>query len=117
MTDYDWYSPSSVRAATDGIRAEGTKWYGFADKMEGVAKAMADMTLQPTAFAVIDVSTAMTMTDQHGAYTKTQLWLTELFRDATNRFNELGDALKKCADDYDRSDGRSAGSFDAIAKS
>jgi hypothetical protein len=117
MTDFDWYSPSSVEAATEGIRGEATKWYGFADTMETVAKAMAGMTLEPTAFAVIDVSTGLTMTDQHGAYSKTQWWLTDLFRDATNRFNELGDALKTIANDYERTDGRSAGSFDAIAKS
>lgn len=117
MTDYDWFSAEGVEAATDGMRAEATKWYGFSDTMEAVTQNMASMTLQPNAFAVIDVSSAMTMTDQHGAYATTQTWLTGLFRDATARFNEMGDALRKCADNYDRTDGRSADSFDEIAKS
>jgi hypothetical protein len=117
MTDYDWYSAASVEVATEGMRAEAKKWYGFSDTMETVAQNMAGMTLRSTAFAVIDVSSSMTMTDQHGAYSTTQGWLTGLFRDATTRFNELGDALRKCADEYDRTDGRTVNSFDTIATS
>jgi len=117
MTDYPWLGQASIEAATEGIRAEAKKWYGFSDTMETVAQSMASMTLQPSAFAVIDVSTAMTMTDQHGAYSTAQTWLTELFRDASTKFNEMGDALKKNADEYDRTDGVSADSFDKIAKS
>ncbi|MEV1287958.1 hypothetical protein [Micromonospora sp. NPDC049679] len=117
MTDYNWFSSAPIEAATEGIRAEAKKWYGFADTTETIAQQMASMTLQPAAFAVIDVSAAMTTVDQHGAYTTTQGWLTQLFRDAAQRFNELGDALKKCANEYDETDGRSAASFDKIAKS
>ncbi|MEU7906941.1 type VII secretion target [Actinoplanes sp. NPDC049118] len=117
MTDYPWHSQASIEVATDGIRAEAKKWYGFSDTMESITQAMAGMTLQPTAFAVIDASAAMTMADQHGAYSTTQTWLTELFRDASTKFNEMGDALKKNADEYDRTDGESADSFDKIANS
>jgi hypothetical protein len=72
VTDFDWLSPGVVEAATDGIRAEARRWYDFADRMTGVAYSMADMTLSPPAFAVIDVSGAVTAADQHGAYTATR---------------------------------------------
>jgi hypothetical protein len=118
MTDYDWLSEESVEAATDGIRGEAKKWFGFSDKMDTVAQNMAGLTLGPTAFMVIDPGTAlMTATDQHGAYSKTHGWLTGLFRDAAKKFDQFGNALNKCADEYDRTDGRSAASFDKIAKS
>ncbi|MEO3925148.1 hypothetical protein ABGB07_14950 [Micromonosporaceae bacterium B7E4] len=116
MSDYDWFSAESIEAATDGIRAEAKKWFGFSDKMETIAQSMASLTLQPTAFLVIDPGTAaMTMTDQYGAYHKTHGWLTGLFQDATTKFDEFGNALNKCADEYDRTDGRSKASFDEIA--
>ena len=116
MTDHDWLSAESIETATDGIRAEATKWHAFSDTMGGVAQRLAGLTLVPTAFAVIDHSTLVTMTDQHGAYTATHSWLTGLLRDAAKRFDEMGGALKKCADEYDRSDGQSADTFDEIAK-
>jgi hypothetical protein len=115
--DYNYYTEAGIEAATDGIRAEAQKWYGFSDTMGTIKQAMEGLTLQPAAFAVIDVSGAMTMTDQIGAYNTTQGWLTGLFQDATTRFDEMGDALKKCAADYDRADGQSALSFDQIANS
>jgi hypothetical protein len=92
----------------------------ISDTMESISQAMANLTLQPTSFAVIDapsIAGAVTLQDQYGAYATTQGWLTELFKDATQRFNEMGDALKKCADEYEETDGRSAASFDDIAKS
>jgi hypothetical protein len=118
MTDAVWNSPQTLEAGADGIRAEGTKWYGFSDQMAAVARAMAGMTLAPSAFAVVDASGvgAMTAGDQGAAYDRTQLWLTSLFTEASGKFEELGEALKACATDYERTDGNVARSFDAIAK-
>ncbi|MFG1607892.1 hypothetical protein [Actinoplanes sp. NPDC049265] len=118
MSDAVWNSPQALEAGADGIRAEGSKWYGFSDQMAAVAGAMAEMTLAPTAFTVIDASGvgAMTAGDQGAAYDRTQMWLTSLFTEASAKFEELGDALKKCATDYERTDGNVARSFDAIAK-
>ncbi|MFI5496041.1 hypothetical protein [Actinoplanes sp. NPDC051859] len=118
MTDeYPYFSQEAIEVATEGIRAEARKWYGFADQMAGIRSAMGLMTLQPTAFAVIDHAALMTSMDQAGAYSKTQEWLFSLFHDASGKMERFGDALKKCADEYDQTDGRSAKSFDNIATS
>jgi len=116
MTDYDWLSPKAIEVATNGIRAEAKKWYQLADEMAVIARTMESLTLQPSAFAVIDLVGAATTKDQHDAYAVTQDWLSQLFKEATQRFNEMGDALRRCADEYDRTDGRSAASFDQIAR-
>lgn len=116
MTDYDWLSPKAIEVATDGIRAEANKWYRLSDEMATIARTMKSLTLQPSAFAVIDLAGAVTTRDQHDAYATTQGWLSQLFDEATQRFTEMGDALRRCADEYDRTDGRSAASFDQIAR-
>jgi hypothetical protein len=115
--EYPYFTGEAVEVATEGIRAEAKKWFGFADQMGDLASAMGDMTLSPTAFAVIDITGVMTGVDQSGAYRMTQEWLTSLFRDATGSMERFGDALRRCADEYERADGRSAKSFDAIATS
>jgi hypothetical protein len=115
--EYPYFTEEAIEVATEGIRAEAKKWFGFSDQMATIATSMGGMTLQPTAFAVIDLTGIMTTGDQSGAYTKTQEWLTTLFRDATGKMELFGDALNKCADEYDRTDGQSAKTFDTIATS
>lgn len=115
--EYPYFTPEAIEVATEGIRAEAKKWFGFSDQMGGIATAMGGLTLLPTAFAVIDITGIMTSADQSGAYKKTQDWLTALFRDATGKMEQFGEALNKCADEYDRTDGQSAKTFDTIATS
>ncbi|MEV4641319.1 hypothetical protein AB0J80_28650 [Actinoplanes sp. NPDC049548] len=115
--EYPYFTEEAIEVATSGIRAEATKWFGFSTQMGEIASAMGGMTLQPGAFAVIDISGVMTSVDQSGAYSTTQAWLTSLFRDASGQMDMFCEALKKCADEYDRTDGQSAKSFDMIAKS
>ena len=115
--EYPYFTEEAIEVATEGIRAEATKWFEFSNQMSDIATAMGDMTLLPTAFAVIDLTGIMTSIDQSGSYTATQQWLTALFRDASGKMDLFVDALKKCADEYDRTDGQSAKSFDTIAAS
>jgi hypothetical protein len=114
--EYPYFTEEAIEVATEGIRAEAKKWFEFSDQMGNVATAMGGMTLSPAAFAVIDITGIMTTGDQSGSYTATQQWLTNLFRDATGKMERFGEALKKCADEYDRTDGQSAKSFDTIAR-
>ena len=114
--EYPYYTDEAIEVATDAVREEAKKWFGFSDQAGGIAAAMGGMTLLPTAFAVLDISGAITGTDQSGSYTATQEWLTKLFRDASGKMDLFGQALLKCADEYDRTDGQSAKSFDTIAK-
>ena len=106
-----------VEATTESLRAEAKKWFGFADNMMGISAAMDRCDLEPTAFAVIDLTAVMTAPDQHGSYTTTQNWLTAMFKDASAKMEQFGDALNKVADEYDRTDGHIAKSFDSIATS
>ncbi|GAA2564226.1 hypothetical protein GCM10010435_40620 [Winogradskya consettensis] len=115
--EYPYFTPEAIEVATHAVHDEAKKWFGFSDRMADVSSAMGGMTLSATAFAVIDITGIMTGTDQSGAYTTTQEWLTSLFTDATGKMERFGDALNKCADEYDRTDGLSAKSFDTIATS
>ncbi|GAA2511487.1 hypothetical protein [Winogradskya humida] len=115
--EYPYFTPEAIEVATGAVRDEAKKWFGFSDTMAGVTTAMGGLTLSATAFAVIDITGVMTGADQSGAYTTTQEWLTSLFSDATGKMDRFGDALNRCADEYDRTDGLSAKSFDTIAAS
>jgi len=115
--EYPYFTEEAIEVATEGIRAEAKKWFDFSDQTGDIATAMGGMTLATTAFAVIDITGVMTSIDQSGSYTATQEWLTTLFRDAAGKMDRFGQALKKCADEYDRTDGQSAKSFDTIATS
>jgi hypothetical protein len=42
-------------------------------------------------------------------------WLTALFRQAVGEFENLGEALNKCADWYETTDANRAQDFDSIA--
>jgi hypothetical protein len=115
--EYPYYTDKAIEVATEGIRAEAQKWFGFSDQMREIGIAMSTMTIEPTGFAVVDISGVVTTPDQWGAYKTTQQWLTALFGDAIDKMERFGEALNKCADEYDSTDGQSAQSFDQIAKS
>jgi hypothetical protein len=113
--EYPYFTDEAIEVATEAVRAEAKKWFGFSDRMSEISTAMAGLTLEPSAFAVIDISRMVTSSDQSGAYDATQQWLTSLFKDASGKMDRFGDALNKNADEYDRTDGMSAKSFDTIA--
>ena len=115
--EYPYFTAEAIEVATEAVRDEAKKWFGFSGQMADIATAMGAMTLLPTAFAVVDITGVMASADQSGSYTATQEWLTRLFRGATGEMELFGEALLKCADEYDRTDGQSAQSFDTIATS
>ncbi|HEX8345241.1 MAG TPA: hypothetical protein VF657_10995 [Actinoplanes sp.] len=115
--EYPYFTAEAIEVATEAVRGEARKWFEFSNQISDIATAMGVMTLQPAAFAVVDITGIMTGIDQAGSYTATQEWLTKLFRNATGEMELFGEALLRCADEYDRTDGRSAKSFDTIATS
>jgi hypothetical protein len=117
MTDYNWFSDTSIEVAVDGIRAEAKKWFELSDRMSGVASQTANQRLEMSAFAVTDLTGPVTAADLKSAYDKMQHWLDNLFRQAGTEFEHFGEALKKVADWYERADENSAESFDEVAAS
>jgi hypothetical protein len=117
MTDYNWYSDAAVEVASDGIREEAGKWFDFADRMSRVAALAGDQALQASAFAVTDITGAVTASDLKQGYDKMQHWLTDLFTQATTELETFGEGLKKCADWYETTDANAAQDFDKVATS
>ncbi|HEV8569401.1 MAG TPA: hypothetical protein VGQ92_20355 [Actinoplanes sp.] len=116
MTDYDWMSKETVQVATEGLREEAKKWYGLSDRMVGVSQQASAQSLEASAFAVTDLTGPITTVDLKAGYDKMYDWLNALFKQAVTEFATFGDALVKCADAYESSDGRVAQDFDSIAK-
>jgi hypothetical protein len=117
MSDYNWFSKETVEVATEGLREEAKKWYGLSDRMGTVSTSAMDQNLEVSAFAVTDITGAVTTTDLKAGYDKMYDWLNALFKQAVTEFDSFGDALGKCADWYETSDANSAQNFDEIATS
>lgn len=117
MSDYGWYSRSTIEVATDGIRDEAKKWFTLSDRMLRVVALAEDQGLELSAFTVTDITGPVTAVDLKHGYDLMQHWLTDLFRQATIEFEAFGEALKNCADWYESSDATSGQNFDEIATS
>ncbi|GAB3982629.1 hypothetical protein V1634_25830 [Plantactinospora veratri] len=117
MTDVNWFSKAQVEVAVEGIRAEGKKWFDLSDQMAGVATLAEAQRLEVTAFAVTDLSGAVTALDLKNGYDRMHQLLNDLFRQAVKEFDSFGQALYKVADWYQTADANSAKSFDEIATS
>jgi uncharacterized protein YukE len=106
--DYDYYSPQALRAAGNAIREEAKKWDGMSDDMAKVASSAKDLWLTPVAFMVADPWAGPAVAaDQFVAYNEVQKMLCSLFDGAVTEFGQLGDALRKNATEYEKSDERS----------
>jgi hypothetical protein len=109
MGDFNYNSPQVIRAATDAIRKESKKWYRLSDRMERIHQTTSSLTLELTAFMVVDPATdQIGAADLKRAYEQVHDKLTMLFRQATTEFELFGDALRRAADAYERSDANSA---------
>ena len=109
MGDYNYNSPQSIEAATDAIRKESEKWYRLSDRMERIHQTTRSLTLELTAFMVVDPATGqIAAADLKIAYDQMHDKLTTLFAQATTEFELFGNALRRAADAYERSDANAA---------
>ena len=116
MADYNWFSDQNIKVACEGLREEAQTWFNLSDRMTTVSNETAALSLEVSAFIVPDPITGpIAAVDLHGAYTSMHTYLSALFKEATDRFDELGNALIKCADWYAQADENSAQDFDKIA--
>lgn len=116
MTDFEWYAEGVVDVAVEGIREEARKWYGLTDRMESVSANARNQALEASAFAVTDLTGAVTAVDLKAGYDKMYDWLNSLFVQAAAEFESMATALRRNADAYQDADTQLAKSFDEIAR-
>lgn len=109
MSDYNYYSSHTIEVAVDAIRDEAKKWYALSERMAKVYQTTQSLELAPSAFTVIDPTIAgVAVADLKGAYDQMHARLLTLFKEATTQLDLFGDALRRAADAYERSDANSA---------
>lgn len=117
MGDYNWFSHQNIEVAADGMREEAKKWHRFSDGVTAVSSVAQSLNLEASAFAVTDLSGAVSTFDLKAGYDKMYEWLNALFKQAATEFDSMGEALVKNAEWYEHSDANSAQNFDQIATS
>jgi hypothetical protein len=106
--DFDYYDPKILRVAGDAIRKEADKWDDMSGDMRQVRDSAKELWLSPTAFMVADPWAGPAVSiDQFAAYEGVHKLLCSLFDGATVEFRQIGDALRKNATEYEKSDERS----------
>lgn len=91
---------SEVRVITRALYNEGKKWKQLADKMAPIKATVATLDLSVSAFFIGDANA-------HGhsaAYNGYQSFMENLLDGAVTEFEQLGTALDRIADAYDRAD-------------
>jgi|HigsolmetaAR206D_1030411.scaffolds.fasta_scaffold09158_2 Protein of unknown function (DUF2580). len=117
MGDYNYYTKQSIEVATDAIREESKKWYRLSDRMERIYQTTRSLSLELAAFMVVDpVTGPIAAADLKRTYDGMHNKLTTLFQQATKELELFGDALKRAADAYERSDANSAVNLNEIWK-
>ncbi|MEV4196888.1 hypothetical protein [Micromonospora globbae] len=85
---------------TDALRDEGGKWIELSDRVAAIKTAAAELTLDPSAFFIGDANTAI-----HAiAYRDFHTFMVTVLGGAVTEFEQVGAALRRIADEYDRAD-------------
>jgi hypothetical protein len=91
---------TDVSVVIVAVRAEATKWGDLATDVEPIATAAKHLTLEPTSFFIGDFSAGV----YASAYAEFQASMAEVLAGAMVEFDQIGTALRKIADEYDRAD-------------
>ena len=86
-----------VFAATDAIRTDAAVWSQMAGELDTAARTAADLALSAFDFSFVGHLVGM----EH-VYTGLQQRVAALLAQGATTFDEIADALRKSADDYDR---------------
>lgn len=99
---------AGYKVITSAVRAEGTKWRGFADTMGNVNPIVKAATLGDTAFFVgdpislaVDVLNAKLLSD---TYESLRSYVENALNGAVVEFDQIDDALQKTAQMYDQAE-------------
>ncbi|GAA0533390.1 hypothetical protein GCM10011581_18360 [Saccharopolyspora subtropica] len=105
---------TEFRSVFEWIRDEAQKWQKKADDAEPILRAVQSAYLSPTAFFVGDLMTlvpgSINADLEAEQYEEFRAYIERLLREAIIEFDQIGQALRKIADEYERTD--SANSID-----
>lgn len=99
-----------VTVVTSALHAEAGKWHGMAREMFAIKTQTAGLTLELSAFFIGDVTAG----EHYSAYKSFKETMTSLFDQASTEFSKLGGALDEMAQQYEATDGDSAGDIQQI---
>jgi hypothetical protein len=94
---------TDVSIVTDAVRAEAQKWGKLADDLAPIATAVDNLDLFETAFWIgepLEINAKI----YSAAYNEFQNYLVKVLKAGVVEFEQIGKALVRIADEYDRQD-------------
>ncbi|MGA3541043.1 hypothetical protein ACK8GE_17315 [Micromonosporaceae bacterium DT194] len=89
-----------LNVITDALRDERVKWLGLSDDMATVKGTAQQLHLDASAFFIGDANTVI----HWQAYRSFQEFMVSVLDGAAVEFEQIGEALRRIADAYDRAD-------------
>ncbi|MGX1612691.1 hypothetical protein ACWIF8_02225 [Micromonospora chalcea] len=89
-----------LEVITDALRDEGKKWLAMSDSIAEVKTAAEQLHLEPSAFFIGDASVVL----HAGSYRDFHSFMVRILNGAVTEFDQIGAALRRIADEYDRAD-------------
>jgi hypothetical protein len=91
---------AEVTVITSAVRDEAKKWRDLSDKLAPVKSTTDGLVLSQSAFFIGDVNAGM----HSDAYEGFRSFMSAVLAGGVTEFEQVGDALDKIADAYDKSD-------------
>ncbi|MCZ7375300.1 hypothetical protein [Micromonospora sp. WMMC250] len=91
---------ADLNVITDSLRDEGSKWLTLSDRVAAIKVAAEQLHLDPSAFFIGDANVLI-----HSlAYNDFHNFMVTILSGAVTEFEQVGEALRHIADEYDRAD-------------
>jgi hypothetical protein len=104
-------SEDELKVTPPALRAEGGKYDGLSQHMGGVKTTVDGLGLPVSAFFVGDPLVSQAMSK---SYDDLHAMMGMIVGEAAAEFHELADALRKAADEYERTDGQNSADLSKI---
>lgn len=92
-----------IEVVTEAVENEGKKWNGLSDMLASVKAAVDDLDLDESAYFIGPQSVPDAAINS-SSYNSFQAYISGLLKGGVTEFDQLGEALKKIAKHYDRTD-------------
>ncbi|MEV4826140.1 hypothetical protein [Micromonospora sp. NPDC049274] len=90
----------ALNVITDSLRDEGGKWLTLSDRVAAIKVATEQLHLDPSAFFIGEANVLI-----HSlAYNDFHAFMVAVLDGAVTEFEQVGTALRRIADEYDRAD-------------
>ncbi|MEU7800744.1 hypothetical protein AB0B10_15880 [Micromonospora arborensis] len=89
-----------LNVITDALRTEGGKWLRLSDSASAIKGTVEGLSLDASAFYIGDVNTGV----HSAAYGDFHAFMVTILAGAATEFEQVGEALRRVADAYDRAD-------------